>query len=38
MTLKDLEKLKDMPMSFPERAPLERSSTYIGYKLFWLVR
>ena len=38
ISLKDLEKLKDMPMSFPERAPLEKSSTYIGVKLMWVIR
>lgn len=37
-TLKDIERLKDMPMSIPERIPLERSSTYIGVKLMWMVR
>ena len=38
ITLKDLDKLKDMPMSFPERLPLEKSSTYIGVKLMWIIR
>lgn len=36
--LKDLERLSDMPLSFPERASLERSSAYIGMKLMWIVR
>jgi len=37
ITLKDLEKLREMPMSFPERLPLEKSATYIGVKLMWII-
>ena len=27
-----------MPANFPEREPLERSSTYLGFKLLWITR
>ena len=37
-TLKELNKLVDMPFNYPERIPLERSSTYIGLKLLWAIR
>lgn len=34
----DLLKLIDMPFNYPERMPLERSSTYIGLKILWAAK
>jgi hypothetical protein len=34
----DIKKLSELAVSSVERMPIERSSIYIGYKLFWIIR
>ena len=38
ITIDDLKSLSTMPVNSGDRLPVERSSLYIGYKLFWLIR
>jgi len=35
---KDIRHLNLLAVSSIERMPIERSSMYIGYKLFWIIR
>jgi hypothetical protein len=34
----DIKRLSELAVSSVERMPIERSSIYIGYKLFWIIR
>lgn len=38
VSLKEIQELENMPANLPKRDFIEKSSTYLGYKLLWATR